>query len=100
MKKLFTLGFVLMILTAAVSAQGIRERVKRHQVREGFRSGQLTRPERFELRKDQVHYKRMERHAHRDGVVTPIERRRLHKQRVENRREQFRYKHNRQRRVI
>lgn len=100
MKKLLAVGFMLMILTVAVSAQGIRERVQKHRVREGFRSGQITRPERFELRKDQFRYRTMERRAHRDGRVTPMERRRLHKMKAENRRDQFRFRHNRQRRVI
>lgn len=100
MKKLVALSFLVMILTVAVSAQTTRERIQKHRVREGFRSGQITRPERFELRKDQFRYQSMQRRAHRDGRVTPIERRRLHKQKAENRREQFRYMHNRQRRVI
>jgi hypothetical protein len=100
MKKLLALTFILMSLSFAVSAQGIRERVQKHRIREGFRSGQITRPERFELRKDQFRYQHMQRRVHRDGVVTPMERRRLHKQKAENRRQQFRYMHNRQRRVI
>lgn len=100
MKKIFALSFLVMILTVAASAQGPRERFQKHRIREGFRSGQLTRPERFELRKDQFRYQNMQRRVHRDGVVTPIERRRLHKQKAENRRERFRYMHNRQRRVI
>ncbi len=100
MKKLLALGFMLMILSAAVSAQTTRERIQKHRVREGVRSGQITRSERLELRKDQFRYKTLQRRAHRDGRVTPTEKRRLHKMRTENRREQFRFKHNRQRRVI
>ena len=100
MKKLFTLGLLVVILSAAASAQTPRERFNRLRVRDGIRSGELTRPETRELRKDRVQYKMMERRAHRDGVVTPIEKRRLQKKRAENRRELFRYKHNRQRRVI
>jgi len=100
MKKLLALTFILMSFSFATSAQVIRERVQKHRIREGFRNGQLTRPERFELRKDQFRYQNMQHRVHRDGIVTPIERRRLHKQKAENRREQFRYMHNRQRRVI
>jgi hypothetical protein len=95
MKKLLILSIVAVLITATVSAQQLDGRLQRHSVRQGFKSGQLTRPERFELRKDQVRYHNMKRRAHRDGVVTHTERRRLHHRKAQNRRETFRYKHNR-----
>jgi hypothetical protein len=100
MKKLLLFSIVAVLLTVTVSAQRAGDRLQKHSIRQGFRSGQLTRPERFELRKDRVRYHRMDRRAHRDGVVTPIERRRLHHKKTQNRREVFRYKHNRHRRVL
>lgn len=100
MKKLFTLGLFLLLFAAIASAQGPRERINKMRVREGIRSGELTRPELRELRKNQVRYNRAQHRAHRDGMVTPLERRRLQKMRVENNRDLFRYKHNRLRRVI
>ena len=100
MKKLLMLSIIALLLTATVSAQRAGDRNKRHHVRESFRSGQLTRPERFDLRKDQHRYRNMQRRAHRDGVITPMERKRLHHKKVQNRREAFRYKHNARRRLI
>jgi hypothetical protein len=100
MKKLLLLSIAAVLLTAAVSAQGPRDGIRHDRIHEGFRSGQLTRPERFELRKDQGHYNNLQRRAHRDGRVTPMERRRLHHAKVHNRRETFRFKHNRHHRVL
>jgi hypothetical protein len=100
MKKLLLLSIVALLLTATVFAQRAGDRTRRHNVREGFRSGQLTRAERFDLRKDQVRYRHMQHRAHRDGVVTPMERKRLYHKKVQNRREAFRYKHNRRHRLI
>lgn len=99
MKKLIALSVIMMILSIAASAQ-IAERVRRHSIRHEFRTGDLTRPEVVELRKDQLRYNTMQRRAKRDGTVTPYERRKLHRAKVHNRREAFRFKHNRQRRVI
>ncbi len=100
MKQIFVLTLLLTAFTVVASAQGPRERLQRHRIRDGFRSGELTRIERFDLRRDQFRYNMMERRAKRDGVVTPLERKKLNKRKRENRREEFRYRHNRQRRVI
>jgi hypothetical protein len=101
MKKLFTLGLILVLLSVTASAQrGQGDRFRRHRMTNGFYSGQLTRPERFELRKDQFRYKTSQRRARRDGIVTPFERRRLHKIKQHGRRDQFRFRHNGHRRVI
>jgi hypothetical protein len=100
MKKLFALGLILTLLSAAAIAQGPGDRYRRHNIRQGFRSGELTRLERMELRKDQFRLESMERRARRDGRVTPYERRKLHKMRAHTRREAFRFKHNNRRRVL
>lgn len=100
MKNLFVLALVLFVLATAASAQGPRERFQRNRLRESVRSGELTRVERLDLRKDQFRYNRMERMSSRDGVVIPKERKKLRKAKAENRRERFRFMHNRKRRVI
>ncbi|HEX7903695.1 MAG TPA: hypothetical protein VF487_07445 [Chitinophagaceae bacterium] len=99
MKKLIALSVMMVVLSIAVSAQ-IAERTRKHSIRHEFRTGDLTRPEAVELRRDQLQYNTMQRRAKRDGIVTPYERRKLHRTKVHNRREAFRFKHNRQRRVI
>lgn len=100
MKKLFVLGAFLTLIIASASAQGPGNRVSRQRVENGFHSGQLNRPERSRLKKDQFRFKAERRRAHRDGRVSPRERRRLHKMRRHDRREIFRFKHNGHRRVI
>jgi hypothetical protein len=100
MKKLFVLGAILTLFIASASAQGPRDRVRRERIERGFKSGQLTRPETFRLHKDRVHYKAERRRALRDGKVTPMERRRLHKIQRHDSRKIFRMKHNSRRRVI
>ena len=100
MKKIFVLGMVLTLLAAAASAQGPGDRIRRQRIEQGFNSGQITRPERFRLQKDRIQYKVERRRAARDGRITPLERRRLSKIRRHDRREAFRFKHNRRRRLI
>jgi hypothetical protein len=100
MKKILSISLILILLSAAASAQRPGDHMRRHYVRQGFNSGQITRGERFELRKDVVRSKAAQRHARRDGVVTPLERRRIHQLKAETRRDAFRFKHNGRRRLI
>lgn len=101
MKKIFYLSAILMLLSIAASAQrGPGDRILRHRVAQGFRNGDITRPERHQIRKDAFRYKMAQRNARRDGVITPSERRRIHALKVKTRRDAFRFKHNRRTRVI
>ena len=78
-----------------------RREVRQHQrIRQGVRSGQLTRGEAARLRAGQRHVDRMERRAKADGHVSRHERRRLaHAQNVQSRRI-YRLKHNRRQRTL
>ena len=100
MKKILSISLILIFLSATSSAQRPGDNIRRHSVRQSFSNGQITRGERFELRKDVTHYKAAQHHARRDGVVTPLERRRIHKLKCETRRDAFRFKHNGRRRLI
>jgi hypothetical protein len=101
MKKIVSISIVLLLLSAATFAQRrTGENIRRHYVRQGLSNGQITRGERFELRKDVLRYKAAERHIRRDGKITPLERRRLHKMKQHTRRDAFRFKHNRRHRII
>lgn len=102
MKKMFILGLSLIVLSAVASAQqdNVGDRFRRHRITNGFHSYQLTRPEVRQLHRDRLHYKIAQRRAHRNGFVGPIERMRLHKMRVHDRRELYRFRHNRHNRVI
>lgn len=100
MKKILVLGVVFALFTVAASAQPGRDMARKHRIERGFDNGQLTRGEKFRLQKNQMNYRFERRRAHRDGRITPMEQRRLHKMRADDRRETFRYKHNVRRRVI
>lgn len=101
MKKFVALGLILILLSAAASAQmDPGGQFRRHRMQRGYNSGQITRPERFELRKDAVRYQLLKRRAARDGVVSPFERRKLRRAKCEGRRDLFRFRHNRFHRVI
>jgi len=94
------LSIVVVLFTAVAVAQAPGDRFHRNSIRQDHRTGQLTRPERFELRKDRMRYSHLQRRVHRDGIVNHSERRKLHHRKVHNRREAFRFKHNARRRPI
>jgi len=100
MKKIFVLSAILTLFIASASAQDRGDRIRRHKIERSFDNGQLTRPEKFRLQKNQFRYKVEKRRAGRDGRISPLERRRLSKMQRHDRREMFRYRHNGRRRVI
>ena len=100
MKKIFAIGLVLTLITVAASAQKTPDRDRRFRTEQRFNDKQLNRPERMKLRNDRLRYKNTQRRANRDRFVSPRERRHLMIIRKHNRREAFRFRHNRFRRVI
>jgi hypothetical protein len=101
MKKILTLGFILVFISAAASAQhGPGNRIRKQRVNQGISNNHITRPERHQLRKDVVRYKAAQRIARRDGVVSPLERRRLNRLKTDTRRDAFRFRHNGRNRLI
>jgi hypothetical protein len=101
MKKILVFSLILVLISAAASAQ-VRVRVTSPNIRPHVRlnSNQLTFGEKKELRKDAVRYRMIKRRVGRDGVVTPIERRKLRKAKCETRRDLVRFKHNGRRRIM
>ena len=101
MKKILVFSLLLVFISAAASAQaGPGSRFRKQGVQRGFNQGQLSRPEKMELRKDVFRNQILKRRVRRDGVVTPIERKRLHRAKCDTRRDAFRFSHNSRRRVI
>lgn len=96
MKKILALGLILVIFSAAASAQ--RPRGTFYNIRPN--NNQLSWGEKRELRKDAMRYHIIKRRATRDGVVTPFERKKLRRAKCEGRRDAFRFKHNGRRRLI
>ncbi len=101
MKKILSLALILTLFAAAASAQQTEGHRFRHQreLRSSHRD-QLNHLELRRLHHDELRYKIARRRAHRDGIVTPFERRRLHKMRRHERHELYRFRHNNSRRVI
>ena len=101
MKKIVVFSLLLVLISAAASAQaGPGSRYRKQGIQGRFNQGQFSRPEKFELRKDVYRSQIMQRKARRDGVVTPMERRRIHRSKCDTRRDAFRFKHNGRRRLI
>jgi hypothetical protein len=101
MKKIIVFSLLLVLIAAAASAQaGPGSRFRKQGMQRGFNQGQFTRPEKFELRKDVFRNQILKRRALRDGIVTPMERRRIHRSKCDTRRDLFRFKHNGRRRLI
>jgi hypothetical protein len=91
MKKIVYLTLILIIISSAAPAQRITS------VRVGtqrFNSVRITRPERFQLRRDAIRLKLVQYNARRDDVVTPLEKRRIHKAKSKIRRNVVRFRHN------
>jgi hypothetical protein len=101
MKKFLVFSLLLILISAAASAQTVSgSRFRKQGIQRGFNQGQFTRTEKFELRKDLFRDQRLKRRARRDGIVTPMERRRLHRAKCDARRDRVRSRHNRRRRMI
>jgi len=101
MKKITLLSLILILFSVAASAQqGSVNRFRKHRVTQGFNNGQITRPERVHLRNDVIRLRMVQRNAKRDGVITPIEKRRIHKMKRHTRHDAFRFRHNGRNRVI
>lgn len=88
MKKVILLATFLIALISASYAQNTpvadqRQASQRARIREGNRSGDLTRKETARLRAEQRHIRRTERRAKSDGTVTRQERAKI--QRKQNR---------------
>ena len=95
MKKILVFSLLLVLISAAATAQaGPGSRFRKQGIERGFSQGQLSRSEKFELRKDVFRNQIMKRRIRRDGFVTPIERRRLHRAKCDTRRDLYRFRHN------
>lgn len=94
MKKIFYLGMFLFLTTIAASSQIVIRVPVRPQ---GFNKQRISRPERFQLKRDIVRLNIVQSIARKDGIVTPFERRRINKEKCTIGRDAFRFKHNNRR---
>jgi len=100
MKKLMFLGLILTLFSAAVSAQqASSDESFRHHRTEGYRHGELTRPEMRRIHRDHQRIKMERRRDYRDGRINRFERHRLHRMHRHERRQVHRFRHNRHHRI-
>ncbi len=97
MKKYFYISLILVLISSAVSAQringvGVRPR--------GINSERISRPERYQLRRDMIRLNMVQRNARRDCIVTPVERRKIYRSKCNTRRDAYRFRHNGRHRLI
>lgn len=100
MKQVLLLGLILTLFAVAATAQQTRGGHLRQRNIQSFRQGELTRPELRRVHRDEIRYKLAVQRARRDGIVTSAERRQLQKLRRYQRQELYRFRHDRNRRLI
>ncbi|HNU88826.1 MAG TPA: hypothetical protein PKJ94_11065 [Ferruginibacter sp.] len=98
LKVLVTTALVLVLGTSIAEAQQT-QRMQRHRIREGVRSGELTRSETRGLALQQRRIHRDIRMAKRDGVITRRERKEIRRDKRMANRSIYRKKHNRRHRI-
>jgi hypothetical protein len=89
MKKMALLGLILVLISVAASAQ--RRLPGRNNAR--VYNSRITIPERQVIRKDMLRVRTAQRIAQRDGVVTPVERVRIHRLKSKTRRDAVRFRY-------
>lgn len=85
--------FVLGCLQADAQAVN-RTKNQHHRIKDGVKSGELTRAEAANLRKDQKEIRTEVKDAKADGLVTPVERKEIRQDKRKASREIYRKKHN------
>lgn len=93
--KLFFSALLIALAIGNADAQAVRQQTQRARIKQGVRSGELTRAEAANLRQGQREIRQEKREARADGVVTPEERREIRQDVRQENRKIFRKKHNR-----
>ena len=101
--KLTTLAVSLLIAGSVLAQTNTpvadqRQQNQKERIREGVKSGELTRPEAAKLRAEQRAIKAEKRMAKADGVVTPAERAKLHHDQNKASADIYKQKHDAQKR--
>ncbi len=93
--KLLAVTVIMLALGINTAEAQNRSRIQRHRVKQGVRSGELTRAETRSLALQQRSTRRNIRRAHADGVITRRERKEIRRDKRHNSRVIYRKKHNR-----
>ena len=93
--------FSAIIMALAISnadAQAVRQVSQHKRIKQGVKSGEITRAEAVNLRNGQKEIREDKREARADGVVTPVEKKEIRQDQRQENRKIFRKKHNRRER--
>lgn len=101
MKKIFTLSFILILVSVTATAQKLPgERLRRYRMEQRFNYGKFTPYQRMQLRNDRTRYNMALHRALRDGRIGLRERMRLALMRRHEMRQRFYFNYYNRRRVI
>jgi hypothetical protein len=93
--KLLFSAIILALAVSSADAQTVVRQKRQHQrIKQGVRSGELTRAEAVNLRNGQKEIREDKREARADGVVTPAEKKEIRQDQRQESRKIFRKKHN------
>ena len=93
-KIIFSAILMALVISNADAQTVKRARVQHQRIKEGVRSGELTRAEAVNLRTDQKEIRQEVKEAKADGVITPEERKEVRQDQRQESRKIFRKKHN------
>jgi len=94
---LFLLGSLTHVFAQEATPNVSKKQVRQHyRIKEGVKSGELTRKEAKALRAEQRHIRRTKRRAKADGDVTRRERKAIHRKQRRANRHIYRQKHDAQ----
>jgi len=96
MKKLLIILTLAILGSVSICAQTVQQN---QRIQHGVVTGELTKKEKGQLKKQQKKLKRIKRKAMKDGVVTPKEQSRIQKQEAKLNRKIYRQKHDGQEQI-
>lgn len=97
--KLLAATIIMVALGVNTAEAQARQRVQRHRIKQGIRSGELTRAETRTLAVRKMHARRNIRRVAADGVITRRERKEIRRDQRRTSRAIFRKKHNHRDRI-
>lgn len=93
--KLFLSAFILAFAINSADAQTGKQVRQHKRIKQGVKSGELTKAEAINLRKGQQEIRQEKREAKADGVVTPAEKKEIRQEQRQESRKIYRKKNNR-----
>lgn len=93
--KLLFSAIILALAVSNAEAQTGKQVRQHKRIKQGVKSGEITKAEAINLRKGQQEIRQEKREARADGVVTPAEKKEIRQDQRQESRKIFRKKHNR-----